>query len=486
MEQPLPPNFCCNLGSLNLAEFIKNPFTENAHFEKEEFVKAIGTAVKALDDIIDENANNHPLKAQRYNSLNYRNIGLGIFGYASALMKLKIKYGSEYAKKWTDNLFDLLFKEAVKASVNLAKEKGSFPKYKECVFDSKIIKKHFTSVEIEEFKKYGIRNCSLISIAPTGTISTILGETGGCEPEFAIKYTRKTESLNNGQEKYFDIFCKTAQEYLDLTGNEELPDYFVSSADISWKDRVEVQAIMQEHVDTAISSTVNLPKETPIEDIEKLYLYAWKKGLKGITIFRSGCKKVGILTTENKTTETDYEYVDLPRGFIEDVPDGLTYRKYKLNTGCGKLYFFLGIDENDGKIYDCFTNTDGVGGCSINTQANSRLLSAALRGGVPISYLAEQLNKSGVCPSFQYKKGKGEKLCKGKSCPSAIGNILKDVLKEFEIQHNELVEEETKPVSNETITNNNVLNETKCPECGEALRFEGGCQGCICGYSRCS
>jgi len=243
---------------------------------------------------------------------------------------------------------------------------------------------------------------------------------------------------------------------------------------------------MQEHVDTAISSTVNLPKETPIEDIEKLYLYAWKKGLKGITIFRSGCKKVGILTTENKTTETDYEYVDLPRGFIEDVPDGLTYRKYKLNTGCGKLYFFLGIDENDGKIYDCFTNTDGVGGCSINTQANSRLLSAALRGGVPISYLAEQLNKSGVCPSFQYKKGKGEKLCKGKSCPSAIGNILKDVLKEFEIQHNELVEEETKPISNETITNNNVLNETKCPECGETLRFEGGCQSCICGYSRCS
>jgi hypothetical protein len=151
-------------------------------------------------------------------------------GYASALMKLGITYGTSDALSFTEDLFHDLFVCSVEASVDLARIKGAYPKYKTCVFDSQIIRNHFTESDIEIFKSIGIRNCSLVSIAPTGSISTMFGETGGCEPEFAIKYTRKTESLDNGKEKYFDVFCKTAQEYIDTTGNKELPSYFIESA----------------------------------------------------------------------------------------------------------------------------------------------------------------------------------------------------------------------------------------------------------------
>ena len=484
----MPKNFCCNLGSLNLAEFVKNPFTESAEFDFDSFSKAIRTAIEALDNLVDKNAEFHALKEQKQNSINYRNIGLGVMGYADMLMMLTLKYGDSLAKDFTEELFDFLFKQAVISSNSLAKEKGSFPKYSENIWNSSIIKKHFNETEIQDMKKNGLRNCSLISIAPTGSIATMLGRSGGCEPEFSISYKRKTESLNDGKEVYYDVFCKTAQEYINLTHNKDLPEFFVSSQQIGIDDRIETQGIMQRHVDTAISSTVNLDNSVPVELVEHLYLYAWKNGLKGITIYRDGCKRSGILTTSDASTKSDEnDITEFPRGVIEEVPHGLSYRKYKLSTGCGKLYLFVGIDENDGKIYDCFTNTDGVGGCTINTQANSRLISACLRGGVPIEYIIDQLNKAGTCPSFQYKRGKGERLSRGKSCSSAIAYVLQDIQKEFEnneADNNELAKDET--LKESTITSN--TNSEKCPECGEEnIVYEGGCKTCkSCGWSKCS
>lgn len=401
-------------------------------------------------------------------------------GLGDMFFKLRVKYGSEESKKILDNIMFAMFRSAVLASNNLAREKGTFPKYSEKVFDSQIIKSHFTEEEINELKKHGLRNCSLLSIAPAGSIGTMLNITTGIEPVFQISYQRKTESLHKDKKVSYEVFVGSAKEYSQKYKTEKLPEYFITSSEINWKDRIDIQSIAQRHVDTAISSTINLPKEISIKDIEKLYLYAWEKGLKGVTIYRSGCKREGILTTNNGSmNENNYEYKELPRGFIESVPEELNYRKYKLKTGCGNLYFFVGVDEYDGKIYDCFTNTDGVGGCTINTQANSRLLSAALRGGVPVEYLIQQLNKSGTCPSFQYKKGKGEKLSEGKSCASAIANVLKNILKEFE-QNEE--EENVELKQNKNI----IEDKNKCPECGEDLRFECGCNQCLnCGYSKC-
>lgn len=167
-EQPLAKDFCCNLGSVNLSEFILNEYGLLASVDYQSLGEAIDVAINALDVLVDENADNHPLKQQRENSLNYRNIGLGLMGVGTALFKLGVKYGSEESKQIIDDVFSFVFKRAVSASNRLAKEKGSFPKYKECVFESNIIKKHFSPSEIKRLKEDGLRNCSLISIAPTG------------------------------------------------------------------------------------------------------------------------------------------------------------------------------------------------------------------------------------------------------------------------------------------------------------------------------
>lgn len=489
-EQPLPKGGACCLGSLNLSEFIKRPYTLDAYFDSTEFVDAVRTGVEALDKMIDENYYRHPLREQQEMSYNYRNIGLGIFGYATALMKMGYKYGSEKAIAFTDDVFALMFRAAVVKSNELAAINGPFPKYKECVFDSDIIKSHFDEHEIEEFKKAGLRNCSLLSVAPTGSIATLLGESGGCEPEFAIEYTRRTVGMSGGEDKYYHIYCKAAKEYLAQHPNEKLPEYFVSSHEIPYQDRIKTQAVMQNHVDTAISSTVNLPHEATRDDVADLYIKAWEAGLKGITIFRDGCKKAGILTvgdSQNKPEASQEKQgaVAVPRGVIMDVPDDLTYRKYKLSTGCGKLYLFVGIDDATGTIYDFFTNTDGVGGCTVNTQAVSRLLSACVRGGVPIEYAIEQLQKAGTCPSFQYAKGKGKKLSVGKSCASAIANVLSEILKEIEHADTEDFTENRQVQPCDKCEESQTAK-LKCPECGAELVKEGGCNICkSCGYSKC-
>ena len=489
-EQPLPKHGACCLGSINLSEFIKKPYTEQAFFDSEGFVIAVREGIRALDSMIDENYMRHPLPEQQRMSHDYRNIGLGIFGYATAMMKMGLRYGSPEAIEFTDSVFSLMFRAAIIMSNSLAKMYGPFPNYKDCVFDSEIMKRHFSAHEIEDMRQYGLRNCSLLSVAPTGSIATFLGESGGCEPEFAIKYTRRTVGMSDGEDEYYEIYCKAAKEYMRVHPGKELPSYFISSHEIPYLERIATQAVMQYHVDTAISSTVNLPHDATREDVAKLYLEAWRAGLKGITIFRDNCKKVGILTTDSapstKDQDSHEEPVCIQRGIIMDVPDDLTYRKYKLSTGCGKLYLFVGIDDTTGTIYDFFTNTDGVGGCTVNTQAVSRLLSACVRGGVPIEYAIEQLQKAGTCPSFQYAKGKGKKLSPGKSCASAIANVLAGILKELDTEDGTSQPEIPRDAE---VRTNSALHASgmKCPECGAELIAEGACNICkACGHSSCS
>lgn len=333
----------------------------------------------------------------------------------------------------------------------------------------------------------------------------MIGVSGGIEPIFANYYTRKTESLDK-EVTYYKVYTKIVKEYMDengITDDSELPEYFVTSPEIPYEKRVRMQSIWQSHIDASISSTVNLSNSATPVDVYNIYMAAYEEGLKGITVFRDGCERAGILTTDNvkkndakeENTTTEPKYEIFPRGVIERVPPDLDYRKYKLKTGCGNLYLFIGIDEYDGKIYDIFTNTDGVGGCTVNTQAVSRLISACLRSGTPIEYIIEQLNKTGTCPSFQFHRGKGEKLCNGKSCPSAIANILKDIVKEFEDIDTE-TEIPRMPVKTVYSDEVNVVKEVKednkssnsmvCQECGNKLVAESGCVVCKnCGWSKC-
>ena len=476
-EQPLPKHGACCLSSLNLSEFIVNPYTPQAHLNTADLLSAIDVGIKTLDKLIDENYNRHPLQQQRDMSYNYRNIGLGIFGYATALMKLGFRYGSPEAIEFTDDVFSLIFRRAVLASNELAKEFGPYPKYKEEIFDSDIIKFHFSPDEITKLKEYGLRNCSLVSIAPTGSLATLLGESGGCEPEFALKYTRRTVGMTDGEDAYYDVYCKAAREYMEINNTKELPDYFVGSADISWQSRVLTQAVMQKHVDTAISSTVNMPNSATKDDIAHMYLLAWSSGCKGITMFRDGCKRLGILTTENKKEE-EISHKELKRGEIMKCADDLIGKKRKIINGCGSTHVLGFFEPVYGDLVEVFFTKGSLGGCSNYMVGLSRMVSLACRAGVSINDIQDQLNSTGACPSYAIRTATKHDTSKGACCPMAIGNALMDMWKEVQEELGYL--EEPKKKKSQKFGE-------RCPECGAVLEHSGGCDICKeCGYSHCN
>ena len=329
-------------------------------------------------------------------------------------------------------------------------------------------------------------------------IATLLGGSGGIEPEFALSYTRRTDNL---KESYI-VESNIVKEYRQITGNQgKLPDYFVSSADIHWRDRIKTQAVIQKHIDTAISSTVNLPKETTQEEIEELYLYAWSCGLKGITIFRDGCKRLGILLTDNENKsekkKDDNNVIietmpELERGTIISVSDDLIGAKRKLNTGCGSLHFETYFDEFTGEPMETFINVGSTGACERNLQFISRLMSLALRAGVSVEDIIDQCTSIKPCPAYVSRTVKTHDTSKGSSCPSAIGYALKDLcdkikdrfFADFDLIENENVQETTAQPKRINIVKQKTI--IPCPECGEPLIFEGGCNVCkACGYSKC-
>lgn len=480
-EEPLPEGGSCLLGSLNLAAFIDNPFTDSARFNYIEFEKAVETAVVALNDVLDEGLPLHPLKEQVDSVCRWRQIGLGIMGLADTLIMLGIEYGSKRAVEICDHIGAHLAATAINTSMSYGKTTVLQP---EQFCDTDFWKANAATLK----QTAGLHNSQLLTIAPTGTLSTMLGISGGIEPIFANSYTRRTESLHN-KEVTYKVYTPIVQKYMEmhnLKDEAELPSYFVTAKDIDYIDRIAMQSIWQSHIDASISSTINLPYETTIDDVMNIYMEAWKAGLKGLTIYRAGCEREGILVDSNEAHHGDDPRVceELQRGMIEDVPEGLTYRKYKLKTGCGKLYLFVGIDEDEGKIYDFFTNTDGVGGCVVSTQANSRLMSAALRGGVPIEYIIEQLQKAGSCPSYQYARGKGNEVSKGRSCPSAIAYMLQQVLDELKHEEQSANEDDSQIEPTVVATSEGGI----CPSCGaKEVVHEGGCLTCKqCGWSKCS
>lgn len=494
-EQPLPKHSACNLGSINLAEFVINPFMNNAYFDSEGFRKAVEISVEALDTVLDENMKNHPLKEQRDMAYNYRNVGLGIMGMHDFLIKLGITYGSEDSKVTIDNVMDLMFRTAFITSSNLARTKGAFPNYTHKVLSSHIVKKHFTENELVSLGVYenGIRNCSLLSIAPSGSIGTMLNISTGCEPLFQISYKRKTESLK-GKDEYYEVFAGIANEFFRETGNNELPEFFNTSADIKWKDRVDIQSVLQKHVDTAISSTINLPNKCTLEEIEKLYLYSWEKGLKGVTIFRDGCKRVGILTTDssnkNDDTSSKEEPKKLERGMIIKVDNNTVGKERHLTTGCGSLHCAAFFDPVTGDLLETYLSKGSSGGCQSNLAAVSRLMSLSARAGVGVETIVDQLKSCMACPSYAVRSATKHDTSKGNCCPTAVGNALIEMYNEMqsELNDDECEKDIKKTILKEETTKQKTTNVDKliCPECGNELVPEGGCFSCkSCHYTKC-
>lgn len=305
-EEPLPAGGSCLLGSINLSEFVTNPFSENADFNFEELKKCVAASVYALNEVLEEGLPLHPLPEQRESVEKWRQIGLGIMGLADALIKLGVSYGQKEAVEICDKIGFAMADAAIAASAFLAKEKGRFSGCNtEEIMETPYFLMNTTEDTRALVKEYGLRNSQLLTIAPTGTLSTMLGISGGIEPVYANYYERKTESLH-GEDVYYRVYTKIVKDYMEahkIEDDRELPGFFVTAMNLDYKQRIDMQAIWQLHVDASISSTVNLSHDFTKEETEALYMYAYDMGLKGITIYRDGCKRMGILSTKKKEEE---------------------------------------------------------------------------------------------------------------------------------------------------------------------------------------
>ena len=491
-EEPLPEGGSCLLGSINLSEFV----TKNKTFDFDDFANTVDIAIKALNEVLDEGLPLHPLKEQRESVRDWRQCGLGIFGLADMLIKMGIKYGDDDSIHLCDMIGQKMAYQAIKTSAELAKVIGHYPKYHpEAVAQSAFFSEHVGDTDTS----CGLANSQLLTIAPTGTLSTMLGVSGGIEPIFANYYTRKTESLY-GHDEYYKVYTPIVKKYMDdnnVSDDTELPDFFVTAQNLDYRRRIAMQAIWQKHIDASISSTVNVTNDFTVEEVEDLYMKAWEAGLKGVTIFRDGCKRAGILTVKS---DDDSEEKAMPqtleRGMIIKVNNDTVGKERHLTTGCGTLHCSAFFDPDTGDILECFLNKGSSGGCLCNLTAISRMISLSARAGVDVYTIADQLKSVPACPSYAVRTATKHDTSKGNSCPVAIANAIIDM---YEEMHNDLFDDdddeyEENPykivevtVDEDVIKLPKIKNKARCPECGAVLQHSGGCDSCPeCGFSHCS
>lgn len=484
-EEPLPPGGSCLLGSINLSAFVKNK-----KFNFQDFANTVRIATYGLNQVLEEGLPLHPLEEQRKSVGDWRQIGLGVMGIADMLIQMEIKYDTQTALDICQKIASIMINNALQESALIAKEKGTYPKYNDKILDSDFFKDVANQETKQLVSQYGLRNSQLLTIAPTGTLSTMLGISGGIEPIFANSYTRKTESLH-GKDVYYKVYTPIAQKYMeehDLTEEEQLPDWFVTSATINPFERVKMQGVWQHYIDASISSTVNLPHEATVEEIEKLYISAWEHKLKGLTIFRDGCKRIGILTTSDSNVEKESKNIrELKRGEIIQCANDLVGKKRKIISGCGPLHVLAYFDPISGELMEVYLNKGSEGGCALYMIGLSRMISLACRAGVDVFTIKDQLDSTGTCPSYAVRTATKHDTSKGSCCPMAIGNALVDMWKEMQEEIRAIDDSEEVEEVEESENNNEKDSEIElCPECGEPLQHSGGCDSCpSCGFSHC-
>ena len=488
-EEPLPAGGSCLLGSLILPTFV-----EGKEFNFDRLASAVQKSVKALNDVLDEGLPLHPLEEQRESVRDWRQIGLGILGVGDLLIKLGLKYGSPESLEFCDNIAKVIVDNALKASALLAKDFGAYPKYKaDKVLKSLFLLENTNEGTLKLIEKYGLRNSQLLTIAPTGSIGTMLETSTGIEPNFAFSYVRKTESLH-GEDVFYKVFIPIAKKYMEennIIDEEDLPEYFVTAQNLNPYDRIKMQGIWQKRIDASISSTINLVNKVSVEEVEKLYLEAWKNGLKGMTIYRAGCDREGILTVTPKTEKKVEELTlpTIPRGELKPIAPDTIYYPTTMRIGCGKLKVMIGYSPSERAIQDLYVIRSGVGGCEKNIQAVAIYMSGILRLGGNLFMLEKAIAGVSGCTSFAVARSKNQEISKGNTCPSAILNILKNFEKDMGLDAHEkaiqkIDEEERKEI--EEISEREADYVTRCPECGEIIDVTGGCYTCrSCGFSKC-
>ena len=458
-EQPLLPYESCNLGSINLAKMVSN-----GSVDWERLRNVVWKAVHFLDNVID--ANKYPLPLIEKNTKANRKIGLGVMGWADMLLQLKIPYNSKEALTLAEELMKFILNEGRLASQELAKQRGTFPNYEKSIY----------------YGKMPLRNATITTIAPTGTLSIIAGCSSGIEPLFAICFARNVMDGTRLVEvnPYFKeemekrgLWSQELAEKIAETGSiqeidkipEEIKKIFVTAHEISPLDHVRMQAAFQQYVDNAVSKTVNLPNKATEDDVREVYLLAYRLGCKGVTVYRDGSRQ-GQVIQKGKTEE---QFIPLKPRKRPEVLKGITRL---MKTGCGNLYVTINKDKDE-KPFEVFTNIGKAGGCAASqAEAIGRLISLALRSGIEPQEIVKQLKGISCHSPVWASNGKIT------SCSDAIAKAIEAEIRSTKGQ-TEVQEQKKSDIE--------LVHYGACPECGSSLSCEEGCVIChSCGFTKCS
>lgn len=501
-EQPLLPYESCDLGSINLAVMFRK--NENGYeVDWDRLRKTTRLAVQFLDNLID--VNKFPIPEIEKATKATRKIGLGVMGWASLLIRLGIPYDSEKAVELAEKVMSFILDESLKRSLEIGKEKGVFPSYEGSIY---------------QHKNMRVRNATLTTIAPTGTISIIAGPcSSGIEPLFAVSYYRNVmdndklvevdplfEEIAKERGFYNRQLMEKIAESASLKALKEIPEdikrIFVTAHDISPEWHVRMQAAFQKYVHNATSKTINFPHDASVEDVRKSYLLAYDLGCKGITIYRDRSREEQVLNVGAPAAApekaaaakpSDVKMVIAPKPRPEVIHGTTT----KVATGCGNLYVTINMDEN-GRPFELFTQMGKAGGCAASQlEAIGRLVSLGFRADIKVMAIIEQLRNI-RCPSPSWEKG--QRIF---SCADAIARVIEKRLADNPFLNGSAVTPED--VSVEVAMKHSHDDEVPagvqsehveecgcrevvgvCPDCGGSLLHEEGCMKCYgCGYSKC-
>ena len=475
-EQPLASYTACNLGNLNLVKFVR----ENGVFDFDDLAESARLATRFLDNVIEYNMDCHALPVIRKAVASDRRVGLGITGMADALVLMRLKYDSSEALEAVDRIVQTICYSAYETSIDLAQEKDAFP-----VFDWKGVSKSkfiqsLPRELLDRIEKFGLRNCTLITMPPVGTGSIVAQTTSGIEPIFCTSYKRRVKQADGETFREYKVYHPLIKKIFG--DDENLPEYVVSAHHIDPYFRVRMQGVVQKYTDSSISSTINLPEDIPIETVADIYVTAYKEGLKGVTVYREGSRQ-GILQTEatqekeqNEKQEIEEREVRRPlrRRQRPTVTSGVTER---IRTGEGNIY--VTINEDDQGLCEVFSAIGKAGGnAAAQSEAISRLISLALRSGCdPEEIISELKGISGPNPIWE----NGDLIL---STPDAIGKALERYMQRRSGEP-QIVEEQGKVPPVQRMDGGDKILAT-CPECGATVAHESGCLTCKhCGWSKC-
>lgn len=510
-EQPLLPNEACNLGSINLKLMVVEKNGKMV-INWERLSKVTRLSVRFLDDVID--ANQYPLSIIDEVVKGNRKIGLGVMGFADMLILLQTSYSTDEAVEYAEKVMNFIQTEARIESQRLSEERGTFPNFKGSIYDGVM----------------NLRNATITTIAPTGTISMICSASSGVEPLFAVAYTKtvmdgtalvEVNPLFESFAKEFGFYSpelalKIAEKGTVL-GLHEVPNWvqevFTTAQEIAPEWHIRIQAAFQKYTDNAVSKTINFANSATLDDIAEAYRLADELNCKGLTVYRDGSREEQVLSTGTKVVQdeksaevNDHQVLEpvIPNTpFIPEVntviprprPTTTIGVTEKIKIGCGNLYVSVNADEKG--ICEVFTNTGRAGGCSSQSEATARLISIALRSGLSVDAITEQI-KGIRCPACMRREGVNVT-----SCPDAIARVIKkynEVGINYASIHNGSKEKNTTSEKLGAVVRGNQSNEkaiekksntavapsNACPECGKPINHEGGCVVCAhCGYSKC-